>query len=45
MTKGKLVLQKDMEDLSLIVVSFRIVQDLIQVDANQKNEIAIWNWR
>ena len=43
MTKGKLVLQKDMEDLSLIVV--RIVQDLIQVDANQKNEIAIWNWR
>ena len=43
MAKGKLVLQKDMEDLSLIVV--RIVQDLIQVDANQKNEIAIWNWR
>ena len=39
MTKGKLVLQKDMEDLSLIVV--RIVQDLIQVDANQRNEIAI----
>ena len=39
MTKGKLVLQKDMEDPSLIVV--RIVQDLIQVDANQKNEIAI----
>ena len=39
MAKGKLVLQKDMEDLSLIVV--RIVQDLIQVDANQRNEIAI----
>ena len=43
MAKGKLVLQKDMEDLSLIVVG--IVQNLIQVDANQKNEIAIWNWR